>query len=945
MTGDHITEPLDYLYEELSPEGMAEARRHLASCPDCRREMRAIRETVKLYREVPRPTAPDGLAERAAAAALAGLARPAAAPAASATTATPVASAAPVASAISTAPAASVGQTVTAVQPAQATTSAPAGPAVPSADTVPVLYPPPPRTPLPYPDMEKEFARLKEEVMRDAPKGLRSWLFHPAWTVAASVIFLCALLMHLSPRMQASRTMVIPAAPTRSDEAARQIRLRERIPPSEPRSASAPPAGEPPPILSEAEALNRLDIDHLLVDEDEPPRGKFTVTRLNPTALLDDAPADASSSKKMTVTATPGGWVASGTGTTGREQSPAAAPPPPRSPEAGRYSAAAGAAGSAETKPPALAGTAPLPAPHESETPAAPSMPRASIEADAYAPVDGGNGYAFGAPQPSSAPASSPSPLPEASGFDPAPPAQYAGALTASPPVPVAASSQPRTLQSEAVQSGEPQSATRNTASPRAATPRAAPPPSGSSRSESRSSGEPILSQSSNDADTGPLVSTPLAADDNVAFDGLIVDWEDVENPPQIVPRPTPLNVPERIRVLTALVGMQIAHHEWADAWRTVALVEAYDKQAAENLRSLVRTAQDAATDAARDAAASGAADTQAPTDLPAANGDAATSPAVTAPDSNARASSAQVSPDSADSPEGRAAETHPLRPEATPAEPVNGERGFSGLENGPVGTATETPSPSLSPSPSTSALAGPETVSAPATAAGSVVGTVQSGPAVGDPVWQEIPGSVGTIINGAASAANAVVQSPSAASASASTWPTAQDGAIARSGSTVQTGQAVPAEPVPVPGGVRVTPVYSSGPAGSYVAEPIIMPPIVMDPSGRMPQVVLLTQEQAAELHAAGRLQYAVPPTVIPLPETAVAPTSVPATSSSKAVPSGEAASGSRLTEQAAGAGASSRTLPPAAPTVIPAPEPRRTSQPRERPKGFSTDPYVRGY
>ncbi len=924
MTGDHITEPLDYLYEELSPEGMAEARRHLASCPDCRREMRAIRETVKLYREVPRPTAPDGLAERTAAAALAGLARPAAAPAASATS---------VATVASNAPAASAGQPVTAGQPAQAAMAAPAGPVAPSADTAPVLYPPPPRTPLPYPDMEKEFARLKEEVMRDAPKGLRSWLFHPAWTVAASVIFLCALLMHLSPRMQTSRTMVIPAAPTRSDEAARQIRLRERIPPSEPRSASSPPAGEPPPILSEAEALNRFDLDHLLVEEDEPPRGKFTVTRVNPTALLDEAPADASSPNKLAVTATPGGWVASGTGTASREPAPAAAPPPPASsPEGARYSASAGSAGTVGAKPTALAETAPLPAPRESETPAAPSMPRASIEADAYAPVESGNGYAFGAPQSSSAPASSPSPA--ASGLASAKPAQSAGSMTA--PAPVAASSQSRRLQSEALQSGEPQSAPSSAALPRAA------PPSGASRPESRSSDEPLLGQSTNDAETGPLVSTPLAADDNVAFDGLIVDWEDVENPPQIVPRPTPLNVPERIRVLTALVGMQIAHHEWADAWRTVALVEAYDKHAAENLRSLVRTAQDAATDAARDAATSAAADTQSPADLPAADGDAATSPAVTVPDSDARAASTQISPDSADSREGRASEGHPLRPDATPSEPVNGQRGSSGRDNGTVGTATEMPSSSLSTS--TSALAGPETVSAPATATGAGAGTVRSGTSFGDPVWQEIPGSAGTIINGAASAANAVVQPPTAASASASTWPTAQDGAIARSGSTVQTSQAVPAEPVPVPGGVRVTPVFSSGPAGSYVAEPIIMPPIVMDPSGRMPQVVLLTQEQAAELHAAGRLQYAVPPTVIPMPEAAVA--SIPATaSSSNAAPSGEAATGSLLTEQAANAGASSRTLPPAAPTVIPAPEPRQTSQPRERPKGFSTDPYVRGY
>ncbi len=70
MHDAHLTDPLEYLYEELPPERMAEARRHLAECPDCRREIREIRETVKQYRQTPRPVPPEGLAERTARAAI-----------------------------------------------------------------------------------------------------------------------------------------------------------------------------------------------------------------------------------------------------------------------------------------------------------------------------------------------------------------------------------------------------------------------------------------------------------------------------------------------------------------------------------------------------------------------------------------------------------------------------------------------------------------------------------------------------------------------------------------------------------------------------------------------------------------------------------------------------------------------------------------------------------
>ncbi len=668
MTGDHITEPLDYLYEELSPESMAEARRHLASCPDCRREMRAIRETVKLYREVPRPTAPDGLADRAAAAALAGLARPAAAlaapkpataPADSVVTGAPATVPAPTVPDTPATPAAATGSGVAANPAVSVASAASTGGTVP----VPVLYPPPPRTPLPYPDMEKEFARLKEEVMRDAPKGLRSWLFHPAWTVAASVIFLCALLMHLSPRMQAERTIVIPAAPTRSAEAARQIRLRERIPPSEPRSASSLPAGEPPPILSEAEAVNSLDLEHLLADEDEPPRGKFTVTRVNPTALLDDTPPEAFSSKKMEITATPGGWVASGTGAENRDAALAPVPPASAAPAADGLRQPAGTSVNGAARIPASA-----PALTASPSAAAPSD---SVRAASGTAARDGSRFSAASPAPAAVAETGPAaPKPRRAqtaaastsadtGVDSSAPvetgAEHASGQAALTPPPV----RPESGGAIAAPSQTSTSSPTSLSAPADGV-------GGTGRS-----GGMVAGVSADSGEEGPVVSQPLAADDDVAFDGLIVDWEDRDNPPQIVPRPTPLDVPERIRVLTALAGMQIAHREWDDAWRTVALVEAYDKTAAANLRSLVRTAQDAAADEAQ----SGAADGESRADTPGARagGSDATGEASAPEAPPAPSPGTTVPGDGADD---RRGDGHPLRPSPVPSGAADNQSG-----------------------------------------------------------------------------------------------------------------------------------------------------------------------------------------------------------------------------------------------------------------------------
>lgn len=194
----HVAEPLDYLYEELPPEAMAEARAHLAECPKCREEMRKIRGLVKLYREGGGVRPPAGLAARAAAAALAAR----------------------------------------------------------DGDAGETLPPHPGETP----DPDRDFERIKREVCGEIRSDWRARLFHPAWTVAASVIFICAVLIHVSPR---NRIIIRepappPAATFRLAEPARQ---RLRLPEAPPRRAEeagpSAAASAPPPRIPASLAEGR----------------------------------------------------------------------------------------------------------------------------------------------------------------------------------------------------------------------------------------------------------------------------------------------------------------------------------------------------------------------------------------------------------------------------------------------------------------------------------------------------------------------------------------------------------------------------------------------------------------------------------------------------------------------------------------------------------------
>lgn len=148
---------LDYLYEELPPREMTEARTHIANCPHCLEELKNLREPVKHYRDIARPAVPMGLAERTEAKALG------------------------------------------AVPPVEALTefehASLAEAAKPLVAAAPASVPTPAQPASQKPESAESVQREIEEL-----KAKRSWFFHPAWTVAASVFFIFAIVIHFSPR-------------------------------------------------------------------------------------------------------------------------------------------------------------------------------------------------------------------------------------------------------------------------------------------------------------------------------------------------------------------------------------------------------------------------------------------------------------------------------------------------------------------------------------------------------------------------------------------------------------------------------------------------------------------------------------------------------------------------------------------------------------------------
>lgn len=196
MAFKHLDDPLDYLYEELPEAEMAELRKHLAECPQCREEVAKVREAVKFYRSAACPPPPAGLAKRAAAKALAAAKAP-----------------------------------------------EPAGAEKESGGE----------------GGDAHFENIKAEMRNELRSGRRTRLFHPAWTVAASVILVFAVLYHVSPRRTAlSNAEARMSAPLESAAHREETAIHERdwslLPEPFLREDAALEAVPPPaPVLKEAE--------------------------------------------------------------------------------------------------------------------------------------------------------------------------------------------------------------------------------------------------------------------------------------------------------------------------------------------------------------------------------------------------------------------------------------------------------------------------------------------------------------------------------------------------------------------------------------------------------------------------------------------------------------------------------------------------------------------
>ncbi len=138
MPDDHPVDLIGYLYKELPPEEMLRVKEHVAVCPQCKEELLKTKEIVKAYRSLPKPVPPAGLRQKVVGAA-----------------------------------AQCKADSAASVQPA-----------------IPVSRP--------------ESVSAVPELVVDYEEGTRparhSWFFHPAWPVAASVLFIFAVLIQFSPR-------------------------------------------------------------------------------------------------------------------------------------------------------------------------------------------------------------------------------------------------------------------------------------------------------------------------------------------------------------------------------------------------------------------------------------------------------------------------------------------------------------------------------------------------------------------------------------------------------------------------------------------------------------------------------------------------------------------------------------------------------------------------
>ncbi len=518
-------------------------------------------------------------------------------------------------------------------------------------------------------EMEAEFARFKAEVMREIPRGWRSWLYHPAWTVAASVIFLCSLLMHLSPRLQPRlETHYLAVAPVRESQAARQLRDRERLPPpvpaAIPEAIPLPPPG-PQTALLEAEALNEPPQLALPPSESAvaalpsaAPPAAAKPPRPDPDPLETPSVTVAAKAPLADPPATEAGAAVS-PAVTSADASPSVPVPSPEIAAglAGRLASAQGAG----LPGPASAASATLSVNHGPEQKDAEQIGSLDTElalADDRSPqAEDRDDRAAGPPE-NVLPVTPLGGLP--AGTDNFAMVQSADDAAVYPPerlalrptpaasdrlpkemplvrIPPLEAKKPATAEVGKISVADP---TPDLAArfPDIAAPTGFPdqdlaapirPPPSKERLGRRSRAQPVFpvdpaeqpltGTSGMPPASGPTAATPEAPPSRLETPPgklpgapqpnadpapvtpsqtpgvIIMNLNQPEEPPQIVPRPTPLNVQQSVNSLIGLIGMQIANREWNDAWKTVGMLSYYDEQSAKQMLAMLKEAQLAA--------------------------------------------------------------------------------------------------------------------------------------------------------------------------------------------------------------------------------------------------------------------------------------------------------------------------------------------------------------
>lgn len=655
MADNHIDEPLDYLYEELTPEEMAGVRSHLAECPRCRADMRAIRETVKTYRQAARPRPPAGLARRAADLAL------------------------------------KEARGQSPEVDAEAIVSRSFAAALPKAaqetDDVRV------RNEATQAMIEQEFDRLKREVVGEMRVGWRTWLFHPGWAIAAGALFVLSILIVYSPRMsgrfhgqrvqyesipaqrpvherksrapildQSSENNRAQLSPAYSEAAADETPevhaesslsgaslsdlvdmdepavspkeeyappvMRQKATVDERREPVVPSVGVAAPSLPVGDALTQSEENAWSVEAVLPPQAvtaaeavRDTVSSSMPLPQPYDAPGlpvPAQTAIQEEVDASDdAGIVSDG------YAAPLfldALPPPSPAAEAMQKATMGAVQPDIQLKPPpAPASMAPssdapltgggidstrrvaIPPPSSAAAPS--GLPRTSArerQESGAAPA-----VSDKLQSPSVSELSSPiSPVAPQAPMEPAP-VSGAGSAALRPPAPAAAPDRYDFF----LPSAQPEPSGKADEKNMVSAPKSVPPLMSAPASSSASpSGEAMEMWEQVVSD----MQKKETGDASASAPGVIVEWQGPMEPPQIVERPTPVNVPERIQTLINLAVMAMNSGDMQGAREAIDLLRRYDKEAAERQERMLADIEKSTAEAAR------AAEQQAPASSPA---------------------------------------------------------------------------------------------------------------------------------------------------------------------------------------------------------------------------------------------------------------------------------------------------------------------------------------